>query len=366
MPVCAENNASCSLHNSYVSLQYQIHKSYDKIKKISDAGIAAFNGNKERSHLSVIRTRQTINGNSQSRRNNYISGEGNKNKVHRSFNQCLFIGKDCRDGADVQSQVGTVQTPQECRTSHQEAPQTYHDGFIFNSQSRMKNYQDILDRELRMNNIRVRAWSTTSCGRAGFDKTIKVPRPTDEDRLHVCFHEIGHIVLGHCGWNKNSPRFIQEFDADMYGFQKLDEYGIAPTPDMYVRTKWHVLSRLAMAHNRGLNHNKIPDRINKWMDEQGVSIKSWIGNKVYVYCKTKKDTDVTIKMTIDIPKERLNELLAPHGMELVRSDIDDSTFGNWIIKKKDEDWDRRTFSREFYNLSEVVSYMQRKEMLNLN
>ena len=228
----------------------------------------------------------------------------------------------------------------------------------------MKNYQDILDKELRMHGITVYQWSVTSSGNAkhiGKDgrKQIKVPRPTDEDRLHVCFHEIGHILKGHCSWDKNSPRYIQEFDADMFGLTKLTEYGIEIPKDVITRMKWHVLSRLAMAHNRKLNHSGIPPKITQWLNEQSVDLKTWIGNKVFVYWDWRKSLDVEIKMTVDIPKERLSEMLSVHGLELIKSQVDDSTFGNWIIRKKGE-----RFGKECWNLSEVVQYMQRKQILN--
>lgn len=82
---------------------------------------------------------------------------------------------------------------------------------------------DIVQKELEKNNIKVIKWSNASCGFAQKGRKIKIPKPIDYDTLGVCFHEIGHIVLGHMNEDANDFRYVEEYQAEMYAIKKLKE-----------------------------------------------------------------------------------------------------------------------------------------------
>lgn len=133
-----------------------------------------------------------------------------------------------------------------------------------------------LDALLKQHGIKVEKWMTTSCGRANWnDRTIKIPKPTNTDRFCVCMHEIKHIIDGDKGL-----RFVQEFACDKYAMEQARMLGFDGTDKWIRRMNWHALSRIAMAHNRGLAHSKIPGEIRSWF--QMVDFSLWIGRKVWV------------------------------------------------------------------------------------
>ncbi len=216
--------------------------------------------------------------------------------------------------------------------------------------SKEAKYQSIVDAELKVNQITVRKWRPTSSGRAGWNRDVEIPRPTDEDRLQVCFHEIGHHVLGHCTWAKSLPRFVQEFDADMYALDKMTQYKVPITDAVYRRKEWHVLSRLAMAHNRGLAHSKIPARVNEWISGRGYSTSDWAGKKVFVGVE-KNWGKLKISFSAAMKLSEIEMYLNRMGLMIAKSEADDSTYGKWIVRSNGQ-----RFGSEFDNLAAVIEH----------
>ena len=137
-----------------------------------------------------------------------------------------------------------------------------------------KQANNILKYYLDKYNIEVLKWSVSSCGRAYWNKNaVKIPRPTDIDRFGVCMHEIKHIIDGNI-----KPRYVSEFRCDKFALDIIDNLGWENTL-FKARMKWHVLSRVAMATNRG--HKNVDSIISnyytdidftKWYD-----VKTWVG-----------------------------------------------------------------------------------------
>jgi hypothetical protein len=139
--------------------------------------------------------------------------------------------------------------------------------------------QSFLDKLYNENKIKIKAISKTSCGRAYWGtREIKVPIPTNEDRFGVCLHEVKHIIDGNKG-----KRYEQEFRCDVYALDGLKKFGYETT-GWKKRMRWHVLSRVAMATNRGL---KIVSKdIKEFYPD--VDFNKWIGKRVFVSWDNKK------------------------------------------------------------------------------
>ena len=193
--------------------------------------------------------------------------------------------------------------------------------------------------------IKVYKTSVTSSGHA-FYKTrkIKVPVPTNLDRFAVCLHEIKHIIDGN-----GKSRFEEEFKCDMFARNILIELGYSTT-DWDRRTRWHVLSRIAMAHNRGLNHSKINSEIRTFFNE--IDFTKWIGNKVFVGSKySKSNNPDDIEFTPSMSKSEIEVRLNRKGLMLDKSQRDDSTYNKWIVSSNGD-----SFGQDFDNLSEIVLF----------
>jgi hypothetical protein len=136
-----------------------------------------------------------------------------------------------------------------------------------------KEAEDHLNKLIKQYNIKVVQRSKSSCGWAMWETNeIKIPHPTDIDRFGVCLHEIKHIIDGNKG-----KRYQQEFWCDLYALNTLKEFKY-DTTEWEIRMRWHVLSRVAMATNRGV---KIVDKeITEYYKD--VDFTKWIGKKVFV------------------------------------------------------------------------------------
>lgn len=140
---------------------------------------------------------------------------------------------------------------------------------------------EIVLTETKRNNITIVDWSKSSCGYADPGRKIKIPIPVDFDTLGVCFHEIGHIVLGHKDDDTEKKSvYIEEFEAEQYAIQKLKQYGYY-NKQYEFRAISYVLMKIAQAKNRGHNMKKVPKEIVKW---SGLQINKWnSAKKVYVH-----------------------------------------------------------------------------------
>lgn len=205
-----------------------------------------------------------------------------------------------------------------------------------------------LNKLLKQYKIKVVKWSTTSSGCAWVKKKeIKIPKPTNPDRFGVCCHEVKHIIDGDIVNGKKAKRFEQEFACDMFAREQMvliDTGGIAEWDN---RTNWHCLSRIAMAVNRGLNINKIGKEIREWFYD--VDFEKWVGKKIFVQRSKANPKGYTIEYTVNLNKWEVEMLLNRKGLMIEKSDRDDSTYGNWIVRDNGE-----KYGSEFQNLSEIV------------
>lgn len=156
----------------------------------------------------------------------------------------------------------------------------------------MNELKEIVENELRINDIKIVKWSTNNSGLAfNNSREIKVPKPTNFETLGICFHEIGHIILGHCE-NSNKKRYIEEYEAEQYAIQKLKEYGYYNKIYEYSAMSF-VLMKIAQAKNRGHDIKEVPKEIIKWT---GLQINKWKkAKKVHVkVANYKRKQDIII------------------------------------------------------------------------
>jgi hypothetical protein len=153
-----------------------------------------------------------------------------------------------------------------------------------------KHAEEHVNKLLKKHKITVKGYSTTACGRAHKkERWVKIPRPTNIDRFAVCLHEIFHIIGKNTG-----ARFKREFECDMYARQTLIDLGYDHA-EWDRRLRWHVLSRIAMAHNRKLNHEKIGQDIRTFFSD--IDFSKWEGKKVFVghaFYKSSNPDDIRI------------------------------------------------------------------------
>jgi hypothetical protein len=138
-----------------------------------------------------------------------------------------------------------------------------------------KEAELFLNKLIKQYNIKVTKRTKSSCGRANWNTSeIEIPNPTSIDRFGVCLHEIKHIIDGNKG-----KRYQQEFWCDLYSLNVLKQFNY-DTINWESRMRWHVLSRVAMATNRGL---KVIDKeITSYFND--IDFTKWIGKKVFVSC----------------------------------------------------------------------------------
>jgi hypothetical protein len=155
---------------------------------------------------------------------------------------------------------------------------------------KIKNFDEkeatqIMNKYLKQYKIKVIQWSSSSCGYAytkrdkqGYYR-IKVPKPTNADRFGVVMHEIYHCIDS--GFTK--PSYLAEFKCDKFALDRLQEMNL-DTTIWEKRMRWHILSRIAMATNRG--HKNINKVVEDYYPD--VDFNSWYGKKVFVGVKPPK------------------------------------------------------------------------------
>ena len=136
-----------------------------------------------------------------------------------------------------------------------------------------KEAEGYLNELLKKYKIKISQRSKSSCGWANWNTNeVKIPFPTDIDRFGVCLHEVKHIIDGDKG-----KRYQQEFWCDLYALNILKEFEY-DTSEWEKRMRWHVLSRVAMATNRGA---KVVDKeIADFYSD--TDFTKWIGKRVFV------------------------------------------------------------------------------------
>lgn len=206
--------------------------------------------------------------------------------------------------------------------------------------------QKVLDYLVSWYKIKIHGYSVTSCGRAWWkSRKIKVPHPTNTDRFGVFLHEIKHIIDG-----KNGKRFEEEFACDKFALDHIEKLGYDPT-EWKKRMRWHSLSRVAMATNRGLHSSKIPSHIKEYFSD--IDFDSWNGKKVFVGVDSKYK-NITISIKAKYSFREIELLLAKQGFKIERSKIDDSSYGNLLVHKMFTG----QVPSEFESLNDVVKHYE--------
>lgn len=104
--------------------------------------------------------------------------------------------------------------------------------------------------------VRVVRIRPTLSGSAYSTAEISVPRPVTRRALHIFLHECAHIVLGHVGDKINpkpsrKPRYIEEFEAEQWAFDRMREAGIPVPRRSLIRAKGYVALKIRQAKRRG-------------------------------------------------------------------------------------------------------------------
>lgn len=208
----------------------------------------------------------------------------------------------------------------------------------FDKELANKYFNDLLKKY----KIKVCGYSVTSSGWANIKKKeIKIPQPTNLDRFGVCLHEIKHIIDGDRG-----KRYEQEFYCDLFALDIFKELGYE-TEKWEQRMRWHSLSRIAMAINRGLNIRNINEEIISFFNE--VNFSTWYGRKVFVRHSKNEKLGYIIELVQNLNKDEVEGLLNRKGLMLRKSEASDSTFGRWIVTGNGE-W----YGPDYGNLSEII------------
>ena len=199
---------------------------------------------------------------------------------------------------------------------------------------------------LNYHKIKVKRYRPSSSGCA-YLKTAKIEIQeacaTCPDRFGVALHEIKHIIDGDKG-----KRYEQEFWCDKYALDALVRLGFPGQEEWIRRMRWHSLSRLAMAVNRGLPVAKINPDVVAFFPE--IDFKTWEGKSVFVSSAI-SDLGYSVTTCKKLSRSEIETLLSLRGQILLKSEADDSTYGEWIVRRPNTH-SGPTFS----SLPEIVSY----------
>lgn len=84
----------------------------------------------------------------------------------------------------------------------------------------------------------------------GQSKRIIAPRPVTRKALYIFLHECAHAHLGHAH-NGNTPRHVEEMEAEQWAHAKMRESGVAVPRSMTKRAKAYVGRKIRQAERRG-------------------------------------------------------------------------------------------------------------------
>lgn len=207
--------------------------------------------------------------------------------------------------------------------------------------------QQYIDKLMKKHKIIAYKQSVTSSGHAMVkSRKIKIPKPTNVDRFAVCLHEIAHVIQ-----RKGSKSFEKEFYCDKYALDILIQLGYE-TEKWIIRMKWHILSRIAMAHNRGLSHDKINSEIREFFND--IDFTTWAGKKVFVGIKYwHNPIPENVKLTKAMSVVEVELALKEMGLSFHKSDVDDSTYRSYVVWS---DTDPNHGSPAFENLSDLIDH----------
>jgi len=150
--------------------------------------------------------------------------------------------------------------------------------------------QRYIDNLLLQEDITVKQWAKSSCGRAyPLLREVKIPRPIDEDTFGVCLHEIGHIkqcndiVINYGAFQsikewKKIRQFELEYFAEQYALFHLKNLNYNHL-NYEFRARKYVTMKIAKAYARKLRLEKISQEIRDFCK---VDFDKWKDYKVFV------------------------------------------------------------------------------------
>lgn len=99
-------------------------------------------------------------------------------------------------------------------------------------------------------NVHVVKIRTALSGRAYYHKnTLAAPRPFTRKSLQIFLHECAHFTLH---FKSRQKRYIQEYEAEQWSFQKMREAKIPVPADSVKRAKRYISRKIGQAYSRGL------------------------------------------------------------------------------------------------------------------
>lgn len=134
-----------------------------------------------------------------------------------------------------------------------------------------------LNHLLNQHNIYVKAWSSSSCGRAWISsREVKIPRVTNIDRFCVAMHELGHVIKGA---SKSKMKLYQsEFIAEKFAFEQCELLGFDYS-EYKERARRYMIMNIAKGYCRKLNLRTIEQEVKEFCQ---IDFQQWEGKKVFV------------------------------------------------------------------------------------
>lgn len=122
----------------------------------------------------------------------------------------------------------------------------------------MKRYEEILNKEIENNAIKVIGWSKSASGRAWYKgRKVRIPKPTNLTNLIIGLHEIGHIVTNY----KSDPVWKDEYLATKYSEDKAKEHGIELPYEVLEDNRNYLLRKLVGGLLRRLNIDNVDQEV---------------------------------------------------------------------------------------------------------
>ena len=97
-------------------------------------------------------------------------------------------------------------------------------------------------------------------------RRIECPKPIDPRSLQIGLHEIGHQILHGKVVGRSRPRYVEEWQAELYSLEVMREEGIDVTKDIMQTSKRYVVGALHKAIVRGLSRDMLVTEIVLWCD----------------------------------------------------------------------------------------------------
>lgn len=170
----------------------------------------------------------------------------------------------------------------------------------------MIDYESVIRKELRRRKIRVQKWCIDEPENDYeayiASRVVRIPKPVDSFKFHVCLHEIGHVVTG-----ERLYGHLQEFNAEKWAIERAEYYGIVDQE--YIRdAKLYVLKHCitdVMLH--GLKHTQIRKHILDWIGLDYDQFKDVVlqnGMKlildyIHIHWKPKNNAEIVHDIYID-------------------------------------------------------------------